>query len=123
MAIKKKTAAIIATAAALAIVGGGVTAFALNTGGDADASGTPAAKGDAPAFNLTADQDRVHLDAVPAAVASLEAGGFQPVEAGKLTVVTSPFAAPLALYADDDTTLIGNEVGRASCRERVCESV
>jgi len=114
MAIKKKkTAAIIAGVAALAIVGGGVTAFALNTGGNADASGTPAAKGDAPAFNLTADQDRVHLDAVPAAVASLEAGGFEPVEAGKLTVVTSPFAAPLALYADDDTTLIGNEVDLA----------
>ena len=113
MAIKKKTAAVIAAVAAVAIVGGGITAFALNTGGNADASGTPEAKGDAPAFNLTADQDRVHLDAVPEAVASLEAGGFQPVEAGKLTVVTSPFAAPLALYADDDTTLIGNEVDLA----------
>jgi len=113
MAITKKTAAIIAGAAAIALIGGGVTAFALGSGGNADATGTPAAKGDAPAFNLTADQDRVHLDAVPEAVASLESGGFSPVEAGKLTVVTSPFAAPLALYADDDTTLIGNEVDLA----------
>jgi len=113
MAIKKKTAAIIAGVAALAIVGGAVTAFAVGSSGSADASGTPEPKGDAPAFNLTADQDRVRLDAVPEAVASLEAGGFAPIEAGKLTVVTSPFAAPLALYADDDTTLIGNEVDLA----------
>ena len=113
MAITKKTAAIIAGVAAVAIIGGGITAVALGSGGSADASGTPAAKGDAPAFNLTADQDRVHLDAVPEAVASLKAGGFEPIEAGKLTVVTSPFAAPLALYADDDTTLIGNEVDLA----------
>jgi polar amino acid transport system substrate-binding protein len=113
MALKKKTAAVIAAVAAVAIVGGGVTAFALGSGGTADASGTPEASGSATSFNLTADQDRVRLDAVPEAVASLEAGGFEPVEPGRLTVVTSPFAAPLALYADDDTTLIGNEVDLA----------
>lgn len=113
MALRKKTAAVIAAAAALALVGGGITAVALASGGTADASGTPRASGDAPAFNLTADQDRVRLDAVPDAVAALEAGGFEPVEDGKLTVVTSPYAAPLSLYADDDTTLIGNEVDLA----------
>ncbi|GAB3607440.1 ABC transporter substrate-binding protein [Conyzicola nivalis] len=113
MALKKKTAAVIAAVAAVAIVGGSVTAFALGSGGDADASGTPDAAGSATEFNLTADQNRVRLDAVPEAVASLEAGGFEPIEPGKLTVVTSPFAAPLALYADDDTTLIGNEVDLA----------
>lgn len=116
MAIKKKTAAIIASVAALAIVGGGITAFALNTGGNADAAASDdadTAAGSATSFNLTADQDRIRLDAIPEAVASLEAGGFEPVEAGKLTVVTSPYAAPLALYADDDTTLIGNEVDLA----------
>ena len=113
MALRKKTAAIIAGVAAVALVGGGIGAFAL---GSRDGGSTAdAATGDSstPAFNLTADQDRVRLDAVPEAVASLEAGGFEPVEAGRLTVVTSPFAAPLALYADDDTTLIGNEVDLA----------
>ena len=72
MAIKKKTAAIIASVAALAVVGGGITAFALNTGGDADAAGSDdadTAAGGATSFNLTADQDRVHLDAIPEAVA------------------------------------------------------
>ena len=113
MALKKKTAAVIAAVAVVAIVGGGITAFALASSGNADASGTPKAKGDAPAFNLTADQDRIHLDAIPEAVASLKASGFTPIKPGKLTVVTSPFAAPLALYADDDTTLIGNEVDLA----------
>ena len=113
MAIKKKTAAIIAAAAVVAVIGGGITAFALGTGGGAEASGTPDAATGTPRFNLTADQNRIHLDAVPEAVASLEAGGFTPIEAGKLTVVTSPFAAPLSLYADDDTTLIGNEVDLA----------
>ena len=113
MALRKKTAAVIAGVAALAIIGGGITAIALGTGGDAEASGTQAAAPSGTEFNLTADQDRVRLDAVPEAVASLEAGGFQPIEGGKLTVVTSPYAAPLGLYADDDTTLIGNEVDLA----------
>jgi polar amino acid transport system substrate-binding protein len=114
MALRKKTLAVIGAAAVVVVVGGGITAFALtNSGGDADASGTPAASGDAPEFNLTADQDRIHIDEIPEAVASLEASGFEPIEDGKLTVVTSPFAAPLALYADDDTTLVGNEVDLA----------
>jgi polar amino acid transport system substrate-binding protein len=114
MAIKKKTAAIIAGVAAVALVGGGIGAFALGSGGSAEASGdADAAAGAATSFNLTADQDRVRLDAIPEAVESLEASGFEPIEAGQLTVVTSPYAAPLALYADDDTTLIGNEVDLA----------
>jgi polar amino acid transport system substrate-binding protein len=111
MALRKKTAAVIAGVAALALVGGGITAIALTSGGDAEASGSRESA--ASRFNLTADQDRIRLDAVPEAVASLEAGGFEPIEAGKLTVVTSPYAAPLGLYADDDTTLIGNEVDLA----------
>jgi len=113
MALRKKTVAVIAGVAALALIGGGVTAIALNTGGDAEASGTEKSAATGTEFNLTADQDRVRLDAIPEAVAALEAGGFSPVEAGKLTVVTSPYAAPLGLYADDDTTLIGNEVDLA----------
>jgi polar amino acid transport system substrate-binding protein len=113
MALKKKTAAVIAGVAAVALVGGGIGAFALGTGGGGESADAATDASSGPAFNLTADQDRVRLDAVPEAVASLEESGFEPIEAGKLTVVTSPFAAPLALYADDDTTLIGNEVDLA----------
>jgi polar amino acid transport system substrate-binding protein len=109
---KKKATVLVAAVAAVAVVGGGVAAFALNqgsatTGGAAEAATTQT-------FNLTADQKRLSIDEVPEAVASLKASGFTPIEPGKLTVATSPFAAPLALYADDDTTLIGNEVDLAS---------
>ena len=111
MAIKKKTAVVIGGVAAIALVAGGVTAFAF-----ANQATTPKAEADTTTtieFNLGPDQDRIRLDAVPEAVESLKASGFEPIEAGKLTVVTSPYAAPLALYADDDTTLIGNEVDLA----------
>jgi polar amino acid transport system substrate-binding protein len=113
MAIKKKTAVVVGGIAALAIVAGGVTAAIAASNSATPAADPKAAQSDVVEFNLTADQNRVRLDAVPEAVASLGASGFQPIDAGKLTVVTSPYAAPLALYADDDTTLIGNEVDLA----------
>jgi polar amino acid transport system substrate-binding protein len=115
MALRKKTAVVIGAVAVVAIVGGGITAIAVNSGTDSGAdSKDTVASTTTQEFNLTPDQDRVSIDEVPAAVAALEAGGFTPVEPGRLTVVTTPFAAPLALYADDDTTLIGNEVDLAS---------
>ncbi|MFJ6003618.1 ABC transporter substrate-binding protein [Arthrobacter sp. NPDC092385] len=58
-------------------------------------------------FNLSSEQDRFTSDA------SAEAQALVPeaINAdGKLTVAVSPFAAPLALYATDNTTAIGNEV-------------
>jgi len=113
MAIKKKTAVVIGGVAALAIVAGGVTAAIAGANSGATPAQADPQESSVVEFNLTADQNRIRLDAVPDAVASLEASGFQPIEAGKLTVVTSPYAAPLALYADDDTTLIGNEVDLA----------
>jgi len=112
MAIKKKTAVIVGGIAAIALVGGGVTALVAANNANAPEAAA-AEKSSVVSFNLGPDQDRIRLDAVPEAVASLEASGFQPIEDGKLTVVTSPYAAPLALYADDDTTLIGNEVDLA----------
>jgi polar amino acid transport system substrate-binding protein len=114
MAIKKKTAAVVGAVAAVAVLGGGITAFALNQGAGSAGSSANAAAPARQEFNLSADQNRVSIDEVPEAVAALEASGFTPIEPGKLTVATSPFAAPLALYADDDTTLIGNEVDLAS---------
>ena len=114
MAIRKKTAVLIGGIAVVAIVGGIVAAVSVGAGSAPKvALADSVSDTGAITFNLSADQDRIHLDAVPEAVASLEAGGFEPVEPGKLTVVTSPYAAPLALYADDDTTLIGNEVDLA----------
>ena len=112
MAIKKKTAVIVGGIAAIALVGGGVTALIAANNANAPEAAA-AEESSVIEFNLGPDQDRIRLDAVPEAVASLEASGFQPIEDGKLTVVTSPYAAPLALYADDDTTLIGNEVDLA----------
>jgi polar amino acid transport system substrate-binding protein len=115
MAIKKKTAVLIGGVAAVALVAGGITAAVLS--GNSSAEATPAADtgavttaaGETVEFNLGPDQDRIRLDEVPEAVAAIEASGFEPIEAGKLTVVVSPYVAPLGLYADDDTTLIGNE--------------
>jgi polar amino acid transport system substrate-binding protein len=115
MAIKKKkTAVIIGGVAAVALIAGGITAAALS--GNSSAEATPAesstegtAASETIAFNLGPDQDRIRLDQVPEAVASIKASGFEPIEAGTLTVVVSPYVAPLGLYADDDTTLIGNE--------------
>ena len=114
MAIKKKTAVIAGGIAAIALVAGGITAAVLAGGSGNAAVAADAQESTAPAagtltFNLTPDQDRIRLDKVPEAIAAIKASGFTPIEAGKLTVVTSPYAAPLSLYADDDSTLIGSD--------------
>ena len=80
-------------------------------------SGASAASGASPAatavsagvkqFNLSPQQDRV-----PVSV-STEAAALVPdaiKQDGKLTVAVSPFAAPLAVYATDNETPVGNEV-------------
>ncbi|MDN4610065.1 ABC transporter substrate-binding protein [Arthrobacter burdickii] len=69
---------------------------------DAASTASPAAE-----FNLSPEQDRFTSDA------SADAQALVPEEVsadGKLSVAVSPFAAPLALYATDNTTAIGNEV-------------
>ncbi|MGF9664176.1 ABC transporter substrate-binding protein [Arthrobacter crystallopoietes] len=70
-------------------------------------AGSPAASSSAEAFNLSPEQDRFSSDV------SAEAKALVPQEVsadGKLTVAVSPFAAPLALYATDNKTPVGNEV-------------
>ena len=58
-------------------------------------------------FDLTADQDRPASDVSPDAEALVP----EDISAdGRLSVAVSPFSAPLALYATDNTTPIGNEV-------------
>ncbi|MCU1548285.1 MAG: transporter substrate-binding protein [Arthrobacter sp.] len=58
-------------------------------------------------FNLSPQQDRVKV------TVSKEAAALVPDpirKDGKLTVAVSPFAAPLAVYATDNKTPVGNEV-------------
>jgi len=81
--------------------------------------GANAAAGSAPSpsatvagkvFNLTPQQDRFPVSEDPAAAALVP----DDVKAdGKLTVAVSPFAAPLAVYASDSKTPVGNEVDLA----------
>ncbi|GAA3599750.1 ABC transporter substrate-binding protein [Klugiella xanthotipulae] len=106
MANKKKIAVVVAGVAAFTLVGGGIFAAvsAGSRGADAPATTPPAAE-----YNLTADQDRVRSDAIPAAVDQLAASGFTPITPGTLTVAVAPFSPPLAFIADDDSTLVGSE--------------
>ncbi|WP_395242541.1 transporter substrate-binding domain-containing protein [Agromyces sp. MMS24-K17] len=113
---KKQVGVIVAGVAALALVGGGIW-WAVGSSGDSaaadsEASGTEEQVAAATQFDLTSQNaaDRPTIEPVAAAVEALEASGFQPIEAGKLTVAISPFAAPLGVLAsDDDATVIGTE--------------
>lgn len=61
-------------------------------------------------FDLTSKnaEGRPRIDPVPEAVAALEASGFTPVEAGKLTVANGAFTPPISFLAEDDNrTLLG----------------
>lgn len=117
MAINKKQAGVIvAGVAALALIGGGI-AWAVGAGNSAAAdnaagSSTEEQVAASAEFDLTSQNaaDRPTIEPVQAAVDALEASGFEPIEAGKLTVAVSPFAAPLGVLAsDDDATVIGTE--------------
>jgi polar amino acid transport system substrate-binding protein len=58
-------------------------------------------------FNLSPQQDRVKAT-VDTAAAALVPDAIK--KDGKLTVAVSPFSAPLAVYATDNKTPVGNEV-------------
>ena len=76
--------------------------------GAAAASGTSAAPSSSvKQFNLSPQQDRIKVS-VDAAAAALVPDAIK--KDGKLTVAVSPFAAPLAVYATDNKTPVGNEV-------------
>ncbi|GAA3675973.1 ABC transporter substrate-binding protein [Arthrobacter ginkgonis] len=57
-------------------------------------------------YNLSPEQDRVRAEKVAEIAAQVPA---DIAADGKLTVALSPFAAPLAVYATDDKTVVGNE--------------
>ncbi|AXJ09498.1 ABC transporter substrate-binding protein [Arthrobacter sp. PM3] len=78
--------------------------------GAAAAGGTslaPSSSSSARQFNLSPQQDRVKVT-VDDAAAKLVPDAVK--KDGKLTVAVSPFAAPLAVYAIDNKTPVGNEV-------------
>lgn len=106
MAISKKQgiAVGIGIVAVAAIVGGVITAVTLTSGSSeavADPAATPA---ESAANTATGDIQWFHLDGpVPEAVAALEASGFEPIEAGKLTVAIGAFVPPLS-YQPDGTS-------------------
>ncbi|MET4156723.1 ABC transporter substrate-binding protein [Agromyces sp. PvR057] len=119
MAINKKQAGVIvAGVAAVVLIGGGIT-WAVLAGADNSAEaadgGSTTTEEQVEAstqFDLTSQNaaDRPTIEPVAAAVEALKESGFEPIEAGKLTVAVSPYAAPLGVLAsDDDTTIIGSE--------------
>ena len=78
--------------------------------GAAAAGGTTAAPSSSSGvkqFNLSPQQDRIKVTA-DAAAAKLVPDAIK--KDGKLPVAVSPFAAPLAVYATDNKTPVGNEV-------------
>ncbi|GAA3599759.1 ABC transporter substrate-binding protein [Klugiella xanthotipulae] len=112
----KKLGVIVGGAVAVIVVGGVVASFALGGGGKTDTGPAAAnAVGDTSGlikFDLTSTnvEGRPTIEPVPEAVAALKASGFTPATPGVLTVVHSPYVAPLGFYAEDDnSTLLGSE--------------
>lgn len=115
---KKKLGVIVGGVAVVAIAGGVIAAVAVNANGANSAEAAtastaqPKAETQAIQFDLTSKnvEGRPAIEAVPEAVAALKESGFQPVEAGKLTVVGSAYIPPLSFLAEDDNaTRLGSE--------------
>lgn len=70
-------------------------------------NGTASTSSAAKTFNLSPQQDRIPVTVDPAAAALVPEAIKRD---GKLTVAVSPFAPPLAVYATDNKTPVGNEV-------------
>lgn len=101
-----------ATASAVAILAlGGLAACSSPSGSSDAASETAGTEVESP-FDLTSAnaESRPRIDPIPEAVAALEASGFQPTEAGKLTVANGAFVPPISFLAEDDNqTLLGGD--------------
>ncbi len=108
MALSKKQgiAAAIGAVAVVAIVGG---VFAAVNGAGAAADAAAPAPSDA-ANVATDDINWIRLDEpVQEAVDALEASGFEPIEAGKLTVAHSAYLPPLGYIPEGETEAAGTE--------------
>ncbi|WP_374947973.1 ABC transporter substrate-binding protein [Agreia sp.] len=120
---KKQIGAIVGAVVVVALAGGGI-AIAANANGSGTADAKPAGGAEervaeATSFNLTSKNadDRPSIDPVADAIASLKASGFEPIEAGKLTVAqTVASGAPPLVFAasDDNTTALGSEADLAA---------
>ena len=112
---KKKVGVIAGGVAALAVIGVVATTLIVNGQSAPVTAAEPegaATASDLIQFDLTsANVDgRPQIDPVPEAIAALEASGWQPAEAGKLTVVGSAYIPPLSFLAEDDNvTRLGSE--------------
>jgi len=110
---KRQIGLLVATALVVVVAAGGV-AYAITNIRESDQVSTEQQVAAAVEFDLTSKnvEGRPHIGAVPEAVEALKASGFQPIEAGKLTVVGTAGSggAPLGLLASDDNqTRIGSE--------------
>ncbi|MFF2242895.1 ABC transporter substrate-binding protein [Arthrobacter sp. NPDC058130] len=74
------------------------------------AAAAPSSSSGVKQFNLSPQQDRIKATEDAAAAALVPEAVKKD---GKLTVAVSPFAAPLAVYATDNKTPVGNEVDLA----------
>ncbi|WP_334150559.1 ABC transporter substrate-binding protein [Microbacterium sp.] len=110
MALSKKQGIAIGVGvvAVAAIVGGVFAAVNLNS---APAEAAPASTEKPAEGNTTTDEITwFHTDPVPEAVEALEASGFEPIEAGKLTVAIGAFVPPLS-YQPDGTSAATDVAG------------
>lgn len=109
--------AALAAASALALIGLTGCSSATAPSDPAAPGGADGAANSAP-FDLTTGNldTRPHIDPVPDAVAALEASGFTPAQAGKLTVALGGAGSPpTSFFAEDDAqTIIGSDADFAS---------
>ena len=133
---KKKVGVIAGGVAALAVIGVVATTLIVNGQSAPVTAAEPegaATASDLIQFDLTsANVDgRPQIDPVPEAIAALEASGWQPAEAGKLTVVGSAYIPPLSFLAEDDNVtrlgseadfaqLIADGLGALAAHQRLC---
>lgn len=82
-------------------------AAAAGNAGNAGPAAPSASSAAVKQFNLSPEQDRIKATVSPEAAALVPEAIKKD---GKLTVAVSPFAAPLAVYATDNKTPVGNEV-------------
>ncbi|WP_243075485.1 ABC transporter substrate-binding protein [Microbacterium sp. SS28] len=109
MAISKKQGIAIGVGVvAVAAVVGGVF-VALNNNSSAAADEAAAAPAPAETNTATDEIQWFHTDPIPEAVAALEASGFEPIEAGKLTIAHSAYLPPLGYIPEGETEAAGTE--------------
>ena len=107
---RKPLTVALSSLAALALVGLAACSSGPEAAESAGSVTEPSSTSTESPFDLTsANADaRPHIEPIPEAVAALEASGFEPIEAGKLTVASGAFVPPISFLAEDDnSTFLG----------------